>query len=204
MNLIARRTSIRSLPREFQSADGVMYRISPVVGELQPRLVEMYVACREAASHARRSLSDAQCGKWVRDVTHSGVNIVAVAPNGAVVGHVGILPSDERHCELTLTVRPAFQNQGIGRELTEAAVVAAAESGFEQIRLVVEPGNEVARRVFERAGFRASDGQSASEDAPIRMEMDVLPLVPAAAPMRTSVVAMPHFLQFAAKSTAIV
>ena len=203
MNLTARRINIRSLPRDFQSHAGLRCRISPVVGELQQRLLQMYLAAPRGSFQGLPPQGDAQCGKWIRDMTRSAVNIVAVAPDGSVIGHAGILPVDDRHCQLMVMVRWALRNQGIGTQLTEAAIVAAAEAGFEQIWLPVEPDNHAAQRLFQRCGVQTVVGETALSDAPIRMEMDLLPLASTASPVATTAVAMPHFLQLVGIPTSV-
>lgn len=54
---------------------------------------------------------------------------------------------------LTLAVRPSARRAGLGRRLTEAAVVRSAALGARDIFLEVAEGNAAARALYERMGF---------------------------------------------------
>jgi ribosomal protein S18 acetylase RimI-like enzyme len=58
-------------------------------------------------------------------------------------GHVGII-----------AVTGVAEGTGAGRALLEAAAAWAHASGFQRLTLNVFAGNERARRIYERAGFR--------------------------------------------------
>jgi len=86
--------------------------------------------------------------------------LVAVDPDGTIVG-VAVLSFlwtlehggasawlDE------LYVAPAGRGRGLGRALTEAAIAAADAAACIALDLEVEPGHEVAERLYERLGFR--------------------------------------------------
>lgn len=53
-----------------------------------------------------------------------------------------------------LAVRPGRRGLGIGRELLAHALLEVTERGTESVFLEVRESNEVARRLYERAGFR--------------------------------------------------
>lgn len=53
-----------------------------------------------------------------------------------------------------LYVAPAARGTGLGRALTEAAIAAADAAQCIALDLEVEPGHEVAERLYERLGFR--------------------------------------------------
>lgn len=53
-----------------------------------------------------------------------------------------------------LYVAPAGRGRGLGRALTEAAIAAADAAACIALDLEVEPGHEVAERLYERLGFR--------------------------------------------------
>lgn len=53
-----------------------------------------------------------------------------------------------------LYVAPAGRGRGIGRALTEAAIACADAAQCIALDLEVEPGHEVAERLYERLGFR--------------------------------------------------
>lgn len=53
-----------------------------------------------------------------------------------------------------LVVEPAYRGRGIGRKLLDAALAALATLGAPRVVLSTAAGNDSARRLYERAGFR--------------------------------------------------
>lgn len=51
-------------------------------------------------------------------------------------------------------VEPARRGAGFGRQLVEAAMQVARDSGCIALDLEVDPGHEAAERLYERMGFR--------------------------------------------------
>lgn len=67
-------------------------------------------------------------------------------------------PDDPARVELiSMWVDPAVRGQGVARLLIDAVARWAAASGATTLELAVVPDNAVARRVYERAGFTATD-----------------------------------------------
>lgn len=56
-----------------------------------------------------------------------------------------------------LYVLPGYRRRGIGRALLGEIQALARRLGLAGVRLLVRPGNRPARRLYRRAGFRASD-----------------------------------------------
>ena len=54
-----------------------------------------------------------------------------------------------------LHVNPEFYNRGIGTRLMRAAIRQARDAGYPAMYLETEGSNGPARRVYEKAGFRA-------------------------------------------------
>lgn len=79
-----------------------------------------------------------------------------VIAEGEAVG-MGVLhhPSAEhRHCSLGVLIGPGFRGRGYGEAATRALCRFAFDRmNLERVSLVVFPGNDVARRVYERVGF---------------------------------------------------
>ncbi|HYE18273.1 MAG TPA: GNAT family N-acetyltransferase, partial [Tepidisphaeraceae bacterium] len=55
-----------------------------------------------------------------------------------------------------LWVEPAYRNEGVARQLVMEAVERFTGIGVKQVRLDTAAPNEVARKLFERCGFRVS------------------------------------------------
>jgi ribosomal protein S18 acetylase RimI-like enzyme len=79
--------------------------------------------------------------------------------DGAVSAFVSLhqnvpIPSHEHVREIDgLAVSPRAQGRGVGRQLVEAAVAAAAQQGATKVTLRVLAPNASARRLYERCGF---------------------------------------------------
>jgi ribosomal protein S18 acetylase RimI-like enzyme len=89
--------------------------------------------------------------------------LVAVAPDGGVLGGVAYVPGrDNPMSELErdgeagirmLAVDPAAQGLGVGRALTVACLDRAREEGRSGIALYTRPANVPAQRLYESLGF---------------------------------------------------
>ena len=60
-------------------------------------------------------------------------------------------------------VDPGHPAQGIGRRLLDAIVTALAARGAPRVVLSTAERNEAAQRLFERAGFRRTEGRDDAE-----------------------------------------
>jgi len=74
--------------------------------------------------------------------------------DGAVAGYISFwVVVDEVHIN-NVAVRPEARTHGIGRRLVEFAMAHGASRGAVQAFLDVRSANQVARRLYERLGFR--------------------------------------------------
>ena len=74
---------------------------------------------------------------------------------GVSAGCAGVRPLDDVTCELKrVYVRPDFRGMGLGRRLTESAMRAASDMGYQSIRLDTLPQMVAAQRLYEHLGFR--------------------------------------------------
>jgi ribosomal-protein-alanine N-acetyltransferase len=55
---------------------------------------------------------------------------------------------------LNICIRPAFQNQGYGRDLLRFVLDHAAANGIDRFFLEVRASNHIAIRLYESMGFR--------------------------------------------------
>ncbi len=55
-------------------------------------------------------------------------------------------------------IRPNVRGRGIGTEVLTSLLPALGEHGVKALHLEVAPGNETAKRLYARAGFRLRDG----------------------------------------------
>ncbi len=74
--------------------------------------------------------------------------------DGRVLGYVGSQTVLDESDMMNVAVDPEFRRQGIARALIEALIAALAEGGSRCLRLEVRVGNESARSLYERMGFR--------------------------------------------------
>ena len=91
--------------------------------------------------------------------SHEPEGYLVAEVDGVVSGYVSLhqtipLPSHEHVLEINgLAVASEAQGRGVGRELVEAAVAAAAKQGATKVTLRVLGPNTGAQRLYERCGF---------------------------------------------------
>jgi CBS domain-containing protein/RimJ/RimL family protein N-acetyltransferase len=148
-------TTIHSFPHAFINKRGEAILVRTLDEARRDGLVRMYLDYRPRNSFGGLPpIRDEACIRWVKGMIADAVNLVALSFEKGIVGHGALFSLDGGACEMLLVVAPAEQRIGIGTELTHCLVQAAHDLGFEEIRLNTEAGNHVARRVFEKCGFR--------------------------------------------------
>lgn len=77
--------------------------------------------------------------------------------DGVILGGSGIYPTEglpDGTCELVkLYLSPAARGKGLGKELMQRCLEAAAEMGYNKVYLETMPELKVAVPMYERAGF---------------------------------------------------
>jgi ribosomal protein S18 acetylase RimI-like enzyme len=75
--------------------------------------------------------------------------------DGLPTGCVALRPLGNAVCEMKrLFVRPAFQGQGIGRQLALALLEEGRRAGYATIKLDTVPSMKAAQRLYDSLGFR--------------------------------------------------
>ena len=80
-------------------------------------------------------------------------SIVAVGPDGRMVGHTRVDMTPYNVAGLGMMVDARWRGRGVGGALVRAAIEASRELGAHKIALQVWPHNAVARRLYRRHGF---------------------------------------------------
>lgn len=89
------------------------------------------------------------------DILENEISFYIVAEmDGNVCGYVGIWNiMDEGHIT-NVAVSPRFRRRHIGEALLDVLISTCEEAGIEGFTLEVRAGNEAARRLYEKKGFR--------------------------------------------------
>lgn len=104
---------------------------------------------------------------WLDSILTESIDVVAVHEN-QIIGHATLVPDPEgTGQELAIFVAKAYQGAGIGTQLVRTLVGMSATRDIDRIWLSVERWNAPAIRVYEKAGFERSGGESLE----IKMEL---------------------------------
>jgi RimJ/RimL family protein N-acetyltransferase len=85
--------------------------------------------------------------------------VLVAEVDGAIAGYVRVAPATSLAATSHvlqirgITVYPSLRGQGVGRALVDAAIAEARRRGARRLTLRVFAPNEVARRLYESAGF---------------------------------------------------
>ena len=114
---------------------------------------------RWGGPEVRFPLTDDQLAGWIAESANPRPRLcfTAVDDDDLPVGHVEFLHDPaKRWARLgRFAVAPARRGQGFGRALLEDALrFAFTELDVEHLALAVVPGNDIAHRLYVRAGFR--------------------------------------------------
>lgn len=92
-------------------------------------------------------------GNFVDALAAQNIAEVLVDPSADLIGYfVAMVGVDELHL-LNLTVSPAWQGQGLGRELLDAVGSHGRQRRLGTLWLEVRESNQRARAMYERLGF---------------------------------------------------
>ncbi|WP_253738786.1 GNAT family N-acetyltransferase [Halohasta salina] len=142
----------------FVDKEGASWRLRSAREADADRLADMYADISTADRAQGLPPVDAhRRQEWVETLLEEGHNIVAEGPD-QLVGHVAYTPVEADQPEVAVFVHPEFHNRGIGTELCNRIVAAAADAGREALELYVERRNRAAIAVYRRLGFEVVDG----------------------------------------------
>ncbi|MBR3526127.1 MAG: GNAT family N-acetyltransferase [Lachnospiraceae bacterium] len=90
-----------------------------------------------------------------------GELMMVAEADGIVAGNCGIVSRGNlrrvRHrCGFAIALKQEYCDAGLGTAMMEYALSLAREMGYEQVELEVVDGNDRARHVYEKMGFRES------------------------------------------------
>ena len=108
-----------------------------------------------------------RAGLWRNAVARprAGASVLVVEREGQVVGFAAVGPSGVDDCGevYSINVDPDVWGTGAGRTLLEAAQGELRALGYDDAILWVVPGNDRARRFYERAGW-TTDGVERTQE----------------------------------------
>jgi CBS-domain-containing membrane protein len=156
--------AMRLLPRAVVTKRGEPILLHLLDEEFAPRLIDMYLAYAPRNSfQGLPPIKDDACIRWVEGMVADAVNVVALSFQQGIAGHAAIFPIDASTCEMLVVVSPAFQNVGIGTELTRAVIQIAHATDFDRVWLDVDSTNVRARHVYKKCGFEYLSAQRGRE-----------------------------------------
>nr|WP_224337370.1 GNAT family N-acetyltransferase [Haloprofundus halobius] len=129
------------------------------------RIAELWVTLaagqREFGSHLHAEANRGQIHDAIARHVVTGGLLVARADDRELVGFVMFEPETDSYAQdvcrgaiQNVYVDPAYRNDGVGTALLDAAERALADAGADVIHLEAMAGNEAARRLYERRGYR--------------------------------------------------
>jgi ribosomal protein S18 acetylase RimI-like enzyme len=114
----------------------------------------------------------AAINRWLGAVLGRGQHLV-VEVDGALLGHLMLVPMDDGKLELANFLHQSIRNRGIGTELSRMALLLARDAGASSVWLSVEPSNRAAVRSYQKAGFQRRPGSLWGRE--IEMEAALVP-----------------------------
>jgi len=137
----------------FVDREGVPWVVRPATGEDRDALVAMYddfAPGQVAQGLPPRTRS--RIDEWVGDLLSEGCNFVAAGADG-IAGHALYTPTDDAEPEFAVFVHQAYQDRGIGTEVSKHVLATAAAADRDALTLVVRPENRTARHLYDKLGF---------------------------------------------------
>jgi GNAT superfamily N-acetyltransferase len=165
-------------------------RIRPIRPTDLDRLEAFYAGLSADSRNARfhgasRGIADADARRFCGPDHHHREGLVAVidgvddVDRAPIVGHLCLEPAADGQAEMAVAVADAWQHQGVGRALLEAAVRWAEANGIDRLTAAIRWSNPaiagLLRSVHRPVSFRST------ADGGTEAILDVGTVVPAAA-----------------------
>jgi len=144
-------TSLVSLEpwQETHLSEAVAILQAAYVGSIEAEILALYRSMNGCRSVLDYIVNQGSCGVLVGEAS-------ALAHNhGRSLGFVVVTEVAPRQAHLPqVAVLPAYQRQGIGRELLDHSLRRLAERGYETLSLIVSRANSRALRLYHAMGFQ--------------------------------------------------
>ncbi len=89
-----------------------------------------------------------------RDSLLSGYQCIGCLAGGELIGYAIVLTALEEAHLLNIAVADSWQRRGVGAQFLQHVIEGVRRQGLEVLYLEVRPSNAIARRLYERFGFR--------------------------------------------------
>ncbi|MBN1882543.1 MAG: GNAT family N-acetyltransferase [Deltaproteobacteria bacterium] len=111
--------------------------------------------------------------KWVRRFfAGERKNIVVMDPDGTVIGHAAVIPTDTESCEYFMALLPTEQHAGVGCLLMESVIETVRYMNKRRLWIVVDRQNIPVIRLHRRRGF---EFRGEATDGDVEMELILSP-----------------------------
>jgi ribosomal protein S18 acetylase RimI-like enzyme len=142
---VPEKTAIRI--REYQPED--LVKLQRMYSTFEPR----------GAARGLPPIREEKTSRWLNHLGQRAKNLVALDPQGQIVGHAILAEGDDADAELALFVHQDSRGAGLGTRLTLAAIELAGKKGYGRVWLTVAPENIAAIRVYQKSGFHMLPGK---------------------------------------------
>ena len=169
------------LPLRQTDRSGRPYVVRYYQPDDRPALEAMYADFEpKRAAQGLPPESPERVRRWLDRVLGVGIHLI-VEVGGRVLGHVMLIPMDERTAELANFLHQSIRNRGIGTAMNRVAAEIARQAGYRRLWLSVEPSNRPAIRSYQNAGFRQLPGSLWAPEITMALDLDAPPAGEAAA-----------------------
>jgi ribosomal protein S18 acetylase RimI-like enzyme len=158
------------LPAALIDRDGRPFVVRRYVPEDRRALEAMYAAFEPKRGAQGLPPALERIPRWLDRVLAAGDHLV-IEVDGAVLGHLMLLPMEEGRAELANFLHQSIRSRGIGTIINRIAQQVARDAGHSRLWLCVEPTNIPAVRSYQKAGFHRLPGTLWSPE--IEMEVDL-------------------------------